>query len=218
MRPLGASAARRVDVRVIAATNREIAARRDGRGGRELFREDLYYRLSVVVITVPPLRERREDIPLLAEHFLALHARRHGQPRPHLSQEALSRLMSHAWPGNVRELEKALNRAVMFCEGGRVRGRDLEVGGSQARLGDRDTRHAEQGLTPRQAEILRVASESGVIRRRDIIERFGLSGEAARRDLHTLTRHGLLRREGNHRGSRYLAPESNPERWRGQCE
>ena len=95
----------RTNVRIIAATNRDLAAL--VAGGQ--FREDLFYRLNVVPIALPALRERRQDIPLLARHFLD-HAAAQGLPRRHLSSAALTRLAAHRWPGNVRELENAMRR------------------------------------------------------------------------------------------------------------
>jgi transcriptional regulator with GAF, ATPase, and Fis domain len=111
-----------VDVRVISATHRDLA--REVAAGR--FREDLYYRLKVVQVEAPPLRERREDIPVLVEHFLAkLHDenRSAGRARPTVSRECLERLMAHDWPGNVRELQNELTR--MYALGGDTLGPDL---------------------------------------------------------------------------------------------
>jgi DNA-binding NtrC family response regulator len=97
-----------VDLRIIAATNRNLKKLvEEGR-----FREDLYYRLHVVTITVPPLRERAADVPLLVRHFLEKYARAAERPVPVVSPEAMALLASYAWPGNVRELEHALERAV----------------------------------------------------------------------------------------------------------
>ena len=99
-----------VDARIIAATNRDLEEEvREGR-----FREDLYYRIHVVPVELPPLRERHEDVALLAEHFLAGAS---GSPPRRLSRAALSALARHSWPGNVRELENALERAVTLCDG-----------------------------------------------------------------------------------------------------
>ena len=96
------------DIRVIAATNQDLAkAIADGR-----FREDLYYRINVIPIALPPLRERREDIPLLAEHFLAKFAEQMGKPIAGISHEAGDLLVRHDWPGNIRELENVIERAV----------------------------------------------------------------------------------------------------------
>ncbi len=101
-----------VDARVIAATNRDME--RDVAEGR--FREDLFFRLNVVTITVPPLRERPEDVPLLVEHFLKLHAPEGTKPKK-VSPRAMRLLMGHPWPGNVRELENAIQRAVVLSRG-----------------------------------------------------------------------------------------------------
>jgi len=103
----------KVDVRVISATNKNLEE--EAAAGR--FREDLYYRLCVVPITAPPLRERRGDIPLLSEHFLSLFSREPGFRKMTLSPVALSLLMAHPWPGNVRELQNALQYAMIRCQG-----------------------------------------------------------------------------------------------------
>ena len=113
---VGEERVRRVDVRIIAATNRDPAA--DVAAGR--FRADLYYRLNVVPIHVPPLRERREDIPAIAQHLLAGLAIRHRRPVPKLSRADLQRLEAHPWPGNVRELANVLERGLIIGQGGRL--------------------------------------------------------------------------------------------------
>jgi two-component system response regulator AtoC len=100
----------RVDVRAIAATNRDLA-RLVRAGG---FREDLYYRLNVVNIHIPPLRERREEIPGLVEHFLELYAQRYSRPRLTLSPGTMARFVEHGWPGNIRELENLVKRMVVL--------------------------------------------------------------------------------------------------------
>jgi len=123
VRPVGGSDAVPVDIRVIAATNRDLAAMVDE--GR--FRLDLYYRLNVVRIDVPPLRERMEDVPLLAAHFLAKH-RRDGGPDVELDPSALDRLVRYPWPGNVRELENAVESALALARGARLRASDLQLG------------------------------------------------------------------------------------------
>jgi len=111
----------RVDIRVIAATNRNLEAM--VKAGQ--FREDLFYRLNVIPIRVPPLRERTSDIPLLAAHFLSEFSRRRKQPVKRLSPEALELLMKYPWPGNVRELENLMERLVILCEGEIIRPGDL---------------------------------------------------------------------------------------------
>ena len=111
MRPVGGARTRRVDVRVIAATNRDL--RRESQSGA--FREDLYYRLAVFPIRLPPLRERPRDVLPLARHFLALHGRNEGKPDATLSGDAERLLLSHRWPGNVRELENEIQRALALA-------------------------------------------------------------------------------------------------------
>jgi Nif-specific regulatory protein len=114
VRAVGSTRARRVDVRVISASNRDLLT--EVRRGR--FREDLYYRLAVFPIRVPPLRERPSDVVPLAEFFLALHGRRERKARVVLSEEAAHQLASHRWPGNVRELENEIQRALALAEPG----------------------------------------------------------------------------------------------------
>jgi two-component system response regulator HydG len=117
VRPVGSARPVRVDVRILAATNRDLS--REVQAGR--FREDLYYRLKVVVIRVPPLRERREDILLLARFFIAKYAVQPVQ----LSEPVIKRLLAHDWPGNVRELENAMRAAVALTSSPVLRLQDL---------------------------------------------------------------------------------------------
>ncbi len=115
--PVGSTESRTADVRVLAATNKNLRA--EVEAGR--FREDLFYRLHVVPIVMPPLRERREDIPLLAELFLTRAAAQQGHSDAHLSHEALHELMAHTWPGNVRELANVVEGAVLLSPDGILR-------------------------------------------------------------------------------------------------
>ncbi len=109
--PLGAERSQRVDVRVIAATNRDLRQMvADGR-----FLEDLYYRLNVIPIAIPPLRERKEDIPPLVDHFIRKHAQRAGKRVEGIAPDALAALQAYDWPGNVRELENTIERAVVLA-------------------------------------------------------------------------------------------------------
>jgi two-component system response regulator HydG len=107
--PVGGNT-QKADVRIVAATNRDLAA--EVAAGR--FREDLFYRLNVIAITAPPLRARREDIPLLVDHFLGSYCAKNGRPRLHPTRGAIERLLDYAWPGNVRELENVIERAVVL--------------------------------------------------------------------------------------------------------
>jgi len=118
IRPVGANRGVRVDVRVVAATNKDL--KEEISEGR--FRVDLFYRLNVIPIHIPPLRERREDIPLLAHHFIRKHA---GERDVRLSTDALAQLTSLPWEGNARELENAIERALALCDGGRIGVEDL---------------------------------------------------------------------------------------------
>ena len=120
-----------VDVRLVTATNRDLEAMlADGE-----FREDLYYRLRVVELTLPPLRERREDIPLLARHFVRLHGRRMGREGLSLARPALELLLRHDFPGNVRELENLLEAAAALASGDRVEAADLRLAMGVGRAG-----------------------------------------------------------------------------------
>ncbi len=110
---VGANDTRSVDIRIIAATHRDLAAMIDDGS----FRADLFYRLNVIVITIPPLRERKEDIPDLTEHFMEKLCRLNNLPRKRISPEAVAVLRNHDWPGNVRELENCLERAIVVADG-----------------------------------------------------------------------------------------------------
>ena len=122
----------RVDVRVIAATNRDLRqAIQEG-----TFREDLFYRLSVFTLELPPLRQRQEDIPALAAHFAERYAQHLRRPVPTLDEGVVAHLQAYAWPGNVRELEHLINRAVLLCEDGVIRVGDLLLPSVGRRAGD----------------------------------------------------------------------------------
>lgn len=121
-RRLGATASRSFDVRIVAATNAELAAEvRDGR-----FREDLYYRLNVVSLQLPPLRDRGDDVILLAEFFLRSFSAQYGLPQPALTPEARRALLGHAWPGNVRELRNTIERTLLLSPPGTLAAAELE--------------------------------------------------------------------------------------------
>jgi transcriptional regulator with PAS, ATPase and Fis domain len=133
IRRVGASAPRKVDVRVLAATNTDLEA--DVEAGR--FRKDLYYRLNVFPIRLPPLRERAEDIPMLAEHFLRVYRERARRAVPSISPEAMRHLRAYPFPGNVRELENEIERAVALADPGRPIGPEhlserIRAGGTRA--------------------------------------------------------------------------------------
>ncbi|MCA9711118.1 MAG: sigma-54-dependent Fis family transcriptional regulator, partial [Myxococcales bacterium] len=119
--PVGATRPIKIDVRIVAAANRELAL--EVEQGR--FREDLFYRLNVITLRVPTLRERREDIPLLAMHFLRRHAAKNHKYIRGFSDRALGVLLGFDWPGNVRQLESGIERAVVLCQGREIEPKEL---------------------------------------------------------------------------------------------
>lgn len=124
VKPLGANSARKFDVRLLCATNRDL--HQQVAAGQ--FREDLYYRIAVIEASLPPLRDRLEDIPLLVEHILHKQATNSKTKVPELSQEALRSLFSYHWPGNVRQLENVLVRAALLANDGVIQGSDIALG------------------------------------------------------------------------------------------
>jgi DNA-binding NtrC family response regulator len=161
VRRVGAEHERSINVRVIAATNRELEE--EVRGGR--FRQDLYWRLNVIQLRVPPLRERAFDIPLLVEHFVNLVALESGKPALDVLPETLALLTAYSWPGNVRELENAIERAVALARGAQLTPDDLpervRAGGAVASF---MARSSAQNLTLREIErdyILEVMRKTG---------------------------------------------------------
>jgi transcriptional regulator with GAF, ATPase, and Fis domain len=131
---VGEERTRRVNVRLVAATNRDL--QREVEAGR--FRQDLYYRLSVFPIEVPPLRQRKEDIPLLAEHFLRLASRRLGRPAPSLTLAAVQQFQMYDWPGNVRELQHVIERATITSTKGRL---DIQLPNKEKVRGSSEAAH-----------------------------------------------------------------------------
>lgn len=141
--PVGGETPRRTDVRFVAATNRDLG----GMVRAGTFREDLYYRLNVIPIHMPPLRERRDDIPLLAGYFLSQYARKFNRRLTRYDQAAMDAILSYDWPGNIRELQNAVQRAVSLADGEIVTFRDVfpawtvsRAGGGVARPGEGDDR------------------------------------------------------------------------------
>jgi DNA-binding NtrC family response regulator len=133
-RPLGSSRMRRADVRVVAASNLNLEEAVDT--GK--VRQDLFYRLNIISLTLPPLRDRREDIPLLARHFLAKYSREFDSQVRDFSDEAMDMLMVYSWPGNVRELEHAMERAIVMCNKPLIQASDIVLS-NQAVAGKRDS-------------------------------------------------------------------------------
>jgi len=155
------------DFRVIAATNRNLQdAINEGR-----FREDLYYRLNVVAFTMPPLRQRKQDIPLLAEHFLHRYIQETHRPVDRISREAIDEMMLYDWPGNVRELQNAIERSVVVCKSRQITPEDLPIlckvpaeRACPTRLEDVEKSHILQVLGDQQWNIARSARVLGIDR------------------------------------------------------
>lgn len=135
VRRLGGNTVRKVDVRVIAATNQDLPSLCQ----HKLFREDLYFRLDVLSLRMPPLRERREDLPVLIQNILARMSHQHGGDPITLTAEAREALLHYEWPGNLRELENLLERAAALCVQGRIRGEDVLFKGQHVRSTSIDT-------------------------------------------------------------------------------
>jgi DNA-binding NtrC family response regulator len=137
---LGSTQSSPIDVRLVCATNADIHA--EVAQGR--FREDLLYRINTIEITMPPLRERGEDIILLAEHFMASYAHKYNKEVKNLSHDARQRLLRHSWPGNVRELMHAVERAVLLCQGPVLGAQDFMLNESARRTASSPTLNLEQ--------------------------------------------------------------------------
>ncbi len=157
-----------VNFRLVAATNKNLEAMT----GEEKFREDLYYRINVFSITIPPLRERREDIPALASHFLEKFARSMNKPVARISAEALNLLRGYDWPGNVRELQNAIERAVLVARSPEIEPNDLPLQVSDAKkdepvgksLAEVERRHIKRVLEESGWNIFRAARQLGIDR------------------------------------------------------
>ncbi len=113
VRPVGSTRIRKVNLRLLAATNKDL----ESLAGSDAFREDLFYRLAVIRLTIPPLRERPEDVPLLANHFIREMARKHNRPRRKITEQALNHLSLLDWPGNVRQLQNVMEQALLLSDG-----------------------------------------------------------------------------------------------------
>jgi DNA-binding NtrC family response regulator len=173
--PLGAERTERVDVRVIAATNRDL--RQMVAEGR--FQEDLFYRLNVIPIELPPLRERREDIPPLVEHFVRKHAQRTGRRVERVDEGALAALQQYDWPGNVRELENTIERAVVLATGPIITARAISVAGAATpQTTGLPSLKLRQNIEWVERETIRRALENSRGVKKDAAEAMGISQRA----------------------------------------
>ncbi len=178
---VGSSRTRKADVRVLSATNADLA--QEIAGGR--FRQDLLFRLNTIEIHVPPLRDRREDIPLLADHFLRQHTQRYRKAIRGFHADALGALVAHGWPGNVRELDHATERAVLMARGDEIREADL---GLKPSSGEGPRQLDEMSLEEVEAHLIKkaLARHGGSVSR--AADALGLSRSALYR---RLQRYGL---------------------------
>ena len=184
--PVGSERTQKVDVRVIAATNRDLRAM----VSEERFQEDLYYRLSVIPIELPPLRERRDDIPPLVEHFVRKHAQRTGRAIERLEDAALDRLRAYDWPGNVRELENTVERAVVLASGTVIDEASISIVeplASRANPGLPSARLHENIAWAERESILRALAQAGGVKK----EAAAILGISQRALSHYLGKHRI---------------------------
>ena len=174
---LGSNVTRHIDVRVVAATNQDLRAALE----QGTFREDLYYRLNVVPLNIPPLRERKQDIPFLANHFVKKLAPDTGCPAESITEAGLEKLMAYHWPGNVRELENVIERSLVMCTGVELDAPDIKLESAPRPRAQNDSHFLPEGMSLDQyeQELIREA-----LRRAD-----GNKSQAAR--LLGLTRNAL---------------------------
>jgi transcriptional regulator with GAF, ATPase, and Fis domain len=173
--PLGAERTQRVDVRVIAATNRDLAQMvTEGK-----FQEDLYYRLNVIPIAIPPLRERRGDIPVLVQHFLEKHRQRTGKRIDGVDDQVVQALQRYDWPGNVRELENTIERAVVLASGSRITPASISLlGVTSTQSPGLPSLRLHQNLEWVERETVRRALEQSGGIKKDAAEAMGISQRA----------------------------------------
>jgi two-component system NtrC family response regulator len=173
--PLGSERTERIDLRVIAATNRDV--RQMVAEGR--FQEDLFYRLNVIPIVLPPLRDRREDIPALVDHFVRKHAQRTGRRVERVDDGARAALQQYDWPGNVRELENTIERAVVLSSGPILTSRDVSVLGAVApQTSGLPSLKLRQNIEWVEKETIRRALEGSRGVKKDAAEQMGISQRA----------------------------------------
>jgi transcriptional regulator with GAF, ATPase, and Fis domain len=173
--PLGSERTEKVDVRVIAATNRDLRQL----VGEGRFQEDLFYRLNVIPIHLPPLRDRREDISVLAEHFIAKHAQRIGRRIERVEDAVFTALAQYGWPGNVRELENTIERAVVLSGGPVLTAGDISILAPPVNASPAlPTLHLHQNLEWAERETVRLALDQARGVKKDAAELMGISQRA----------------------------------------
>jgi len=176
---LGGKKSLRVDVRIVSLTNQDIRERI----GEKTFREDLYFRLNVVEFSIPPLRERPEDIPFLAETFLEVTSKELGHPPLTITPAAREKLLTHPWPGNVRELQNAMQRAAIFCDGRRIDHADLEFPKGEPRRDGNSLPADIQTVAAMEKELILRTLERTAGNRGKAAELLGISARTLRNKL-----------------------------------
>jgi DNA-binding NtrC family response regulator len=175
IRRIGELKEKPVDCRILAATNTDLVE--DIKGGQ--FREDLYYRLRVVTLQVPSLADRKEDIPLLADHFLTVFCKKHNIPKVRLPEETLTWLLNYPWPGNVRELKNAIEAGIVLCKDGVLCPGDMHLGGLPE-IPEESQQSSSEPFTLEENErlaIVRALKKTGGIQK-DAAELLGISRRA----------------------------------------
>jgi DNA-binding NtrC family response regulator len=210
--PVGSTQNKKVEVRILAGTNAELQS--DIEAGK--FREDLYYRLARFTVEVPPLRDRKEDIPLLAEHFLERFAADMGMAKAKLSAAALHALQSYDYPGNIRELRNFIERALIESGGGeigpehlffiRYRGQVTDAVGQPTHVPLSESIRVRETLLPEEQAILKYVKERGSINNTECRELLGIGMQRACYLLRKIHLAGMLHRESNGRWSQYWLP------------
>jgi DNA-binding NtrC family response regulator len=183
---LGSNVTRRIDVRVIAATNQDLRAALE----QGTFREDLYYRLNVVPLNIPPLRERKQDIPSLANHFLKKLAPDAGCRVESITDGAMEKLIAYHWPGNVRELENVIERGLVMCTGTRLEAADIKLENAPRKSPAGDSHFLPEGLSldEYEREIIREALRRAAGNKSQAARLLGLTRNALR---YRLTQMGM---------------------------
>jgi len=222
---VGGSQTLKVDIRLVAASNRNLKLEvSEGR-----FRSDLFYRLNVVHVHLPPLRERRDDIPLLVNHFLDKYSNEAGRRRLEMDHETMRCLLDYHWPGNVRELENVIERSIILCSDDQIGAKDLPsevrepghpskeatyedlcVSAVEARSAmampplDPGERNPQSGMRPRQLRAMDFIKSHGFITNKYYSQLSGISERQALRELNEMVDSGILTRMGKGRACRYV--------------
>lgn len=203
--PVGGSTEIEVDVRIVAATHQYLEELVENK----CFRHDLYFRLAQYTIQAPALRERKEDIPLLALHFIKMFAKETGVEAPVLTEEAVARLVEYSFPGNIRELKNMMERAVIEAEDGRISVADLHFFKvKKTPKPDPETKVESEfhssSLAGEELEIVERVKETGSLTNSECRELLGINIDRAYYLLNKLNSSGFIKRIGGHRGSRYV--------------